>query len=118
MEDLEARMAEEWFDPSGFFLAFDEEEQLLGFHWTKLHPIAAGETRPLGEVYAVGISPAAQGRGLGKSLTATGMNYLLEMGAGALILYVDAENEAAVSLYRSLGFTLWDADIMYGPASR
>ncbi|MFD1375510.1 mycothiol synthase [Micrococcus antarcticus] len=115
LNDLEARMSEDWFDPSGFFLAFDAEENLLAYHWTKIHPATADAVRPTGEVYVVGVVPEAQGLGLGRSLTTTGINYLLELGVDAVILYVDADNEAAVKLYRSLGFTLWDADIMYGP---
>lgn len=115
LNDLEARMAEDWFDPSGFFLAFSEERKLMAFHWTKIHQASGDAFRPTGEVYVVGVLPEAQGLGLGRSLTTTGINYLLEQGVDSVILYVDAENEAAVKLYRSLGFTLWDADIMYGP---
>ena len=33
---LRARMAEPWFDPSLFLLAFDAEG-LAGFNWLKLH---------------------------------------------------------------------------------
>ncbi|WP_313813697.1 mycothiol synthase [Glutamicibacter sp.] len=115
LNDLDARMNENWFDPSGFFLAFDQEDQLLAFHWTKIHPASADSSRPMGEVYVVGVRPEAQGLGLGRALTITGINYLLEQGVDSVLLYVDADNEAAVKLYRSLGFTLWDADIMYGP---
>ncbi|MGO2052658.1 mycothiol synthase [Glutamicibacter sp. BW80] len=115
LADLDSRMAESWFDPAGFFLAFDAAEQVIAFHWTKIHPATGDSVRPLGEVYVVGVVPEAQGLGLGRVLTALGVNYLLEMGVGAVLLYVDAENQAAVSLYRSLGFTLWDTDIMYGP---
>ncbi|WP_334122540.1 mycothiol synthase [Glutamicibacter sp.] len=115
LSDLDSRMAEDWFDPSGFFLAFDSEQNLLAYHWTKIHPASGDAVRPSGEVYVVGVVPEAQGLGLGRSLTITGINYLLELGVDPVILYVDAENEPAVKLYRSLGFTLWDADIMYGP---
>src|SRR3954469_14466320 len=36
LRDLHARMAESWFDPDGFLLA-EEDDGLVGFHWTKLH---------------------------------------------------------------------------------
>lgn len=115
LSDLDSRMAEEWFDPAGFFLAFDEENQLCAYHWTKIQPASGDEARPLGEVYVVGVIPEAQSLGLGRLLTVVGMNHLLETGVGAIMLYVDAENTSAVKLYHSLGFTLWDTDIMYGP---
>ncbi|MEA5453530.1 mycothiol synthase [Sinomonas sp. JGH33] len=113
--DLEARMGEPWFDPEGFFLAVDEDDRILGFHWTKVHP-AHGEHRAVGEVYVVGVDPAAQGRGLGLALTRTGIDYLRGKGLKTVMLYTDADNPAAVALYRKLGFTLWDKDIMYGPS--
>ncbi len=56
--DLQARIDEPWFDAAGFLLA-DRDGELLGYHWTKMHP---GD---LGEVYVLGIAPAAQGLGLG-----------------------------------------------------
>lgn len=115
--DLEARMAEAWFDPKGFFLAVDPSERILGFHWTKIHP-AHGEHRALGEVYAVGVVPEAQGRGLGRALTLHGIDYLHGLGLGTVMLYTDADNRPAVAMYRRLGFTLWDRDILYsGPAA-
>ena len=45
-----------------------------GFHWTKRH------SPELGEVYVVGIDPAAQGRGLGRVLTAAGLAHLASGG--------------------------------------
>lgn len=112
--DLEARMAEDWFDPAGFLLAVDADGGLLGFHWTKVHP-RHGDHPAIGEVYAVGVTPAAQGMGLGKALTVAGIRYLQNLGLHAVMLYTDADNAAAVSLYRGLGFTRWDMDVMYGP---
>ncbi|WP_320536243.1 mycothiol synthase [Pseudarthrobacter sp. IC2-21] len=114
--DLEARMAEDWFDPAGFLLAVDGDGQLLGFHWTKVHP-RHGAHPAIGEVYAVGVTPAAQGLGLGKALTVAGIRYLQGLGLHAVMLYTDADNAPAVSLYRGLGFTRWDMDVQYGPVT-
>ncbi|MBQ1444634.1 MAG: mycothiol synthase [Renibacterium sp.] len=111
--DLQARMTEDWFDPDGFLLAVDDADQVLGFHWTKIHAGANGHA-DLGEVYVVGIAPQAQGTGLGKALTLAGIDYLHRRGLAAIMLYVDADNTAAVALYRKLGFSPWDADVMYG----
>ena len=66
--DLEARMAEDWFDPAGFLLAVDAQDRIAGFHWTKIHQPAGTGTDghgALGEVYVVGVVPGAQGGGLG-----------------------------------------------------
>lgn len=121
LEDLASRMAEDWFDPAGFLLAVDEAGKILGFHWTKVHPALSspttGEHQAIGEIYVVGVIPEAQGTGLGKVLTLAGIEYLDSLGLDALMLYVDADNAPAVSLYRKLGFTKWDVDVMYAPAS-
>ena len=115
--DLDARMAEPWFDPAGFLLAVDAEDRLLGFHWTKVHP-RRGDHPMMGEVYVVGVTPEAQGSGLGKALTVAGIRHLQGLGLRAVMLYVDADNVPALSLYRRLGFTRWDVDVMYAPLPR
>ena len=111
LTDLQARMAEDWFDPAGFLLAVDQDDRILGFHWTKIHR-SAGHPE-LGEVYVVGIAPETQGLGLGRAITQAGIEYLRQKGLAAIMLYVDADNTAAVSLYEKLGFTRWDTDVMY-----
>ncbi|KAB2973504.1 mycothiol synthase [Streptomyces sp. SS1-1] len=105
--DLDDRKAEPWFDPAGFFLA-ERDGELAGFHWTKVH----AEER-LGEVYVVGVRPGAQGGGLGKALTTVGLRHLAAQGMPTAMLYVDADNKAAVSVYERLGFTTYETDLMY-----
>lgn len=112
--DFDARTAEPWFDPAGFLLAVDSGDTLLGFHWTKVHPRHGGHPA-VGEVYVVGVTPDAQGTGLGKALTVAGIRHLQQQGLHAVMLYVDADNIPAVALYRRLGFTRWDVDVMYAP---
>ncbi|WP_231329619.1 mycothiol synthase [Actinomadura graeca] len=106
IDDLRARESESWFDPSGFFLA-ERDGRLAGFHWTKVHPGG------LGEVYVVGVDPSAQGLGLGRALTLTGLHHLRDQGLTELMLYVDESNRAAVHLYETLGFTKYAVDVMY-----
>lgn len=107
------RVGEAWFDPAGLFLAFDEATgSLLGFHWTKIHAGAA-----LGEVYVLGIDPAAQGRGLGRALTLLGIGHLAgrlsHLPEPAVMLYVESDNTAAIRTYRNLAFSVVNADTAY-----
>lgn len=108
--DLDERRSESWFDPEGLFLAFDSDTgRLLGFHWTKVHG------PELGEVYVVGVDPAAQGRGLGATLTLVGLHHLADrLGVSAdVTLYVEANNSAAVKTYERLNFGVFSADVAY-----
>jgi mycothiol synthase len=111
VEDLEQREEQPWFDPAGLFLA-ERDGKLLGSHWTKVHQHADGTS--VGEVYVVGVSPDAQGLGLGKALTLTGLHHLRDQGLD-VILYVDAENTAAVRLYDRIGFETIRVDVQYSP---
>lgn len=111
MEDLRLREAEPWFDPAGFFLA-ERDGELAGFHWTKVHEAEPGGS-PVGEVYVVGVDPAAQGGGLGRALTLAGLEHLQRLGLGQVMLYVDESNAAAVRMYTALGFERWSTDVMY-----
>ncbi|MDN5916411.1 MAG: mycothiol synthase [Pseudonocardia sp.] len=110
--ELEERAAEEWFDPAGFLLALDGSGRLLGYHWTKVHP-ATAEEPALGEVYVLGVDPAAHGRGLGRVLTLAGLHHLRDRGLDTVLLYVEAGNVPAVRVYERLGFTVHAADVNY-----
>ncbi len=117
--DIVERVAEPWFDPSGLFLAWDDATgALLGFHWTKVH--ADDVDGPVGEVYVVGVDPAAQGRGLGRALTLVGLDHLANRLAHvpepAVMLYVEADNVAAIRTYQGIGFTVARVDTAYAPS--
>jgi mycothiol synthase len=112
IDDLRLRMAEPWFDPDGFLLLEDDAGRLAGFHWTKVHSGDA-EGPAVGEVYVVGVSPAFQGRGLGRVLTVAGLEHLRSRGLGTAMLYTDADNTAAVRTYQRLGFTRSHVDVQY-----
>jgi mycothiol synthase len=104
--DLAARMAEPWFDPGGFLLA-ERDGALLGYHWTKVHSDGAGE------VYVLGISPAAQGLGLGSALLIRGLRLMADRGASVVLLYVDGDNKTALRLYERAGFVEHDLDVQW-----
>ncbi|WP_430780587.1 mycothiol synthase [Actinoplanes sp. G11-F43] len=112
LEDLLGREAEPWFDPAGFLLAVDVADQVLGFHWTKVHPASADEPA-VGEIYVLGVDPAGHRRGLGAALSVAGLRHLAGAGLTVASLYVDESNEAAVKLYRRLGFEIYKTDVNY-----
>jgi mycothiol synthase len=103
---LAERMAEPWFDPAGLLVA-DGADGLLAFHWTKQHDDEHGE------VYVVAVDPAAQGRGLGKAVTAAGLAHLAALGVRRIILYVESDNEAAIATYSGLGFAHDSTHVQY-----
>lgn len=83
--------------PEGFLVVEDDNE-ILGFCWTRVHA-----TRD-GEIFRVAVSPHVQGQGLGRALVIAGFNHLAtEPAVTRGTLWVDLSNTAAVNLYRDLG---------------
>ncbi|MFC4146493.1 mycothiol synthase [Micromonospora mangrovi] len=113
LADLRVRLAEPWFDPAGFLLAVESATgRLRGFHWTKVHE-RPGSAR-IGEVYVLGVDPAAHGGGLGRALTTAGLAHLRDRrGLDRVMLYVDESNTGAVALYERLGFARWCGHVNY-----
>ncbi|MGS0685927.1 mycothiol synthase [Nakamurella sp. GG22] len=117
---LRAEMAQSWFDSEGFFLAVaqDDPDRVLGFHWTKIHqddptPGPGGPSTPLGEVYVIGVDPAAGIRGLGTPLTTAGLDYLHARGVRTVMLYVEGDNDRALRLYERFGFRIHVTNTVY-----
>jgi mycothiol synthase len=107
------RQQEPWFDPEGFRM-HERDGRLAGFCWTKIHRDDGGHDHDpgdgrgsdhrLGEIYVVAVDPDFHGLGLGSEMTLAGLDHLAAAGIGTALLYVDARNESAVSMYRRLGF--------------
>ncbi len=103
---LESRMAQPWFDPSGFII-HEIDGRIAGFCWTKVDP----EVDPsLGEIYVIAVDPDFHGRGLGSALVVAGLDNMARRGITEAMLFVDAENLAAVEMYKSLGFRVTRTD--------
>lgn len=108
-QELEARQQEPWFDPAGF-LVLEENGEVVGSCWTKVHHDPDGRTEPEGEIYVISVDPGRHGEGLGRALTVAGLDWIAGRGIRRGMLFVDAANVAAVALYRSLGFTVSRVD--------
>lgn len=122
LADLQDRQAEPWFSAAGFLVAEATEPvgglqpgAMAGYHWTKVHD--AGTSDAIGEVYVVGVDPAAQGLHLGRALTLAGLHHLRDLDLDAVMLYVDDDNTPAMRLYERLGFAPWTDDVQYSDSA-
>jgi len=97
---IAARCAADWFRSEDLLLAFDTDDAAvpIGLHWMKRRDAQVGE------VHNLAIHPRAQGRGLGGLLLDAGLAHLQEVGCRRVLLWVDATNASALTLYRSRGF--------------
>lgn len=103
---LQAKLGESWFDPAGFLL-HERDGRLAAFCWTKVHPGGVGE------IFVIAVHPHFHGLGLGRALTIAGLRHLAEVGSITAMLYVEADNTAAVGLYESLGFRTAHTDVAF-----
>jgi ribosomal protein S18 acetylase RimI-like enzyme len=75
-----------------------EGGQLLGYHFCKIEPES-------GYVDFIGTATSVRGRGIGADLLASGVDWMLSGPSTRKIdLTVNADNEAARSLYQKFGF--------------
>ncbi|MEC8767865.1 MAG: mycothiol synthase [Actinomycetota bacterium] len=100
---------EDWFDDEGFLL-LEVKNRLAGFCWTKVHH--QGDLT-VGEIFVIAVDPDFHGRGFGKPLTISGLNYLANVGADLGMLYVEADNKPAIRIYEDIGFTHFSTNRAY-----
>ena len=65
------------------------------------------------EVAGLGIVKAFQGRGLGRSLLRYAVRFAVQNRFGSVVLSVNAENESALRLYQSEGFSVIETMVCY-----
>jgi len=80
------------------YLAAREGDTLVGYGGIS----RLGRTPPFEyEIHTIGVDPAYQGRGIGRRI----LDALLDIAADAVVhLEVRTDNDAAIALYRSVGF--------------
>lgn len=101
LEQVEHVHAKPDFDPGAIAILRLESGQMIGFCTTG---IDREPSCPVGHVNLVGVLRAYRGRGLGRWLLLWGIERLRSLGIEQIELSVDAKNENAVGLYRSVGF--------------
>lgn len=108
--DVQHRQGEAWFDPTLLWLAHetDRPDVLLASMWVKPEGDEA-------EIYALGVAPEAQGRGLGGWLTGVALGEMVRRGYARATLYVEGDNTAAIRTYRRAGFDRVALDVQYSP---
>ncbi len=111
LDQLRRRLDADWVELDGFLVAdAPDGDGIIGSCWTKVH---RDHSPVLGEIYVISVDPRFHGQGWGRSLTVAGLVSLAGRGVPVGMLYTGADNEAAVGLYRSLGFTVDHIDRSY-----
>ena len=82
-------------DESGAFAAFASTEPQYG---------PDGSVGGTAEIWALGVRPGLQGRGLGRAALRLGIARLRAIGVGTVTLSVSGRNSRAVALYEAEGF--------------
>lgn len=81
------------------FLAVDDDEQVIGCCALKPHPESDCH-----ELAKMAVSPDAQGKGVGKLLGMTLLDYARNHGVKRIFLEGNTRLEASIALYKKLGF--------------
>lgn len=104
--DLADRRGSDWHSDSNLLL-HETHGELDAFTWLK--PQEEGVV----ELYAIGVWPTAQGRGLGRVMMDATFGRMRELGADTAHLYVEGDNRPALELYKRFGFERWAIDVQY-----
>ena len=95
---LESSMRSELENPNTHYVGIFDKH-LLGYAGLSSVPASFSA-----DIQTIGVATASQGKGLGRRLMELLMGRALSVGAEQVLLEVRADNEPAISLYRSFGF--------------
>jgi len=96
LDEMRRYLAGGFFDPAAMYFA-ERAGEPVGF-------VRGARHATRGEVAVLGVVPEERGRGIGRALLRFGSQWLLDHGAARITLYVDGENERALTLYRGERF--------------
>lgn len=87
----------------------DQEAELVALHGGRVvgHIVVSREQHPVTRhvaTLAVAVAPEHRGRGIGTALLREGIDWARGHGVDKLLLSVYPHNDAAIALYRALGF--------------
>jgi L-amino acid N-acyltransferase YncA len=89
-----------WFRPGTARLVAVDGDVVIGY--VAVVPLPAWSSH-VGEVSVI-VDPAHRGRGVGQALARRAVLEALQLGLAKMVIEVVADQEAAVSMFRSLGF--------------
>lgn len=95
------RASEPWYDPS-LFLVHHAGSSIAAWCWCK---VDADRDPTRGEIYVIGVAPAAQGQRLGAALLEAGCAAMAARGVTVVELFVESTNAVALGLYARHGFS-------------
>jgi GNAT superfamily N-acetyltransferase len=92
-------------DPDGRVFVAEEAASILGYVYVALEPMSWKELRgPAGFVHDVAVREDARRKGVAEKLMQSALDWLRERGAPRAILWTAAQNDAARTLFRGIGF--------------
>ncbi len=102
--------------PEDVIMAY-EGDKPIGYCWTKVNAeknAARAENR--GQIHMAGVDPEYRRKGIGKEILLVGLSHLKGKGIDVVELTVDGRNQAARSLYESVGFEVSSTTLWYEKA--
>ena len=104
LESLKKTQSEAWYTNEDFRV-LEQNHQIQGFCWMKVHEPSLKSTLSKGEMFVIAVDPSFQNQGLGRQLALSGLEWLSAKKIREVFLYVESDNHPALKTYDSLGFS-------------